>query len=374
MTHCSVLIATGLYPPEVGGPATYTRHLETSLPQHGVSVHVLPFRRVRAYPTIVRHIAYLVLLLREGSNADVIYAQDPVSVGLPAMIASFLMRKPFMLKVVGDYAWEQASQRFSYAGTPDSFQKDDLHIVARVLRAIERFVARRAHYVVVPSSYLGTLVAQWGVSKKKIIVIKNGIEPLDNTGSKQVIRGLLKYRGKLIVSVGRLVPWKGFELLIKSLPAIRKDFPDTKLLIIGSGPLMDTLEARARSMGLSNDVIFTGGLERDVVIRYIRAADVFALNTGYEGLSHQILEVMSVGVPVITTRVGGNPEVITHGVDGFLLRYNDAKGFRDTIKKVLSDAPLCTRIVQSAKKRVQDFSNERMVDETSVLLKKVCAS
>src|SRR3989344_2242944 len=103
-----VLIATGLYPPEIGGPATYSKCLEELLPAQGIKVAVLPFSRVRRWPKVVRHIAYFFLVLREGYRTDAVYAQDPVSVGLPAFFGAFLMRKPFFLKVVGDYAWEQS--------------------------------------------------------------------------------------------------------------------------------------------------------------------------------------------------------------------------------------------------------------------------
>ncbi len=366
-----ILIATGLYPPEIGGPATYSAHLKRSLPAHGIEVVILPFSRVRQYWKVVRHLVYFYLAFKEGKRTDLIYAQDPVSVGVPALCAAFLLRKPYMLKIVGDYAWEQASQRFGYAGTPDAFQDAEIHIIAKIFRTLERFVARQAHVVVVPSKYLGGIVRLWGVPEEKIAVIKNGIESFQDTGSKSVIRGLFKFHGKLIISVGRLVPWKGFDLLIRILPAIKKNYPDTKLLIIGSGPLMDVLEKKSVQMGLMNDVVFTGALERDILIRYIRASDVFALNTSYEGLSHQILEVMAVGVPVVTTRVGGNPEVITHGVDGYLLKHNDAKGFRETIMKLLGDSGLRTRTVANAKRKITQFSNERMVAETAALLKTI---
>ena len=369
-----IVIATGLYPPEIGGPATYSSYLERRFPTLGIDVVVVPFRRARRYWKIIRHTVYFYLVFKAVRHAELVYAQDPVSVGLPAFLAAFILRKHFVLKVVGDYAWEQATQRFGYSGTPDSFQNAQVHFFARLLRSLERFVARRAATVVVPSKYLGKLVKTWGVPASRIKVITNGIESFGETGTKQVIRGMLKFHGKLIVSVGRLVPWKGFDLLIKILPSIRRDFPETKLLIVGSGPLMKTLEDQAEAAGLRNEVIFTGALERDVLVRYVRASDVFVLNTAYEGLSHQILEVMAIGVPVITTNVGGNPEVITHGVDGYLLKQNDMKGFRETIRTVLADPALRTKLVTAGKKKVSNFSNERMADEAAALLKKICAS
>ena len=107
MNNKKILLATGLYPPESGGPATYTKVLYDELPGVGIGVAVVKFSAVRKFPVIIRHLVYVYLLLKKTASADYIYAMDPVSVGLPAYIASVVSRKPLVLKVVGDYAWEQ---------------------------------------------------------------------------------------------------------------------------------------------------------------------------------------------------------------------------------------------------------------------------
>lgn len=364
-----VLIATGVYPPEIGGPATYTRKLENALPALGFELIVLPFSKVKKLPKIIRHVMYFFLVIRESRKVDMIYAQDPISVGVPVALASFFTRKKFILKVVGDYAWEQSTQRFGYSDTLESFQYATLPFFPKVLRWIERKVADRAIRVVVPSKYLGKILSAWGISNKKITVIYNGIESLGDVGNKPVLRGLIKFHGKLIVSIGRLVPWKGFDTLITLLPELQKTFPGVKLLIIGSGPDSAALEKLAEEKGVADDVIFTGSLERDILIRYLRASDVFILNTSYEGFSHLILEALAVGIPTITTKVGGNVEIIEHARNGYLVKPNDSKGILQHTRALLADATLRASIVASAKRRVKQFSNERMIDETAKLLK-----
>ena len=118
-----ILVATGLYPPEEGGPATYAKALHDFLPKFNVEVVVLPFSQVRKYPPFVRHLVYLYLCLKYSKGTSIIYALDPVSVGLPACIASFLTKKKFVVKVVGDYAWEQGMQRFGVTELLDDFLK-----------------------------------------------------------------------------------------------------------------------------------------------------------------------------------------------------------------------------------------------------------
>ncbi len=367
-----ILVATGLYPPDVGSSATYAKALEGGLQKEGIAVSVLPFSRVRRLPILIRHLRYFFLALREGKHTDVIYAQDPFSVGLPAFFAARLSGKKFVLKVVGDFAWEQAVERFDFAGTLEAFQKAELSLLPGMMRWLERFVALRAERIVVPSKYLGTIVGRWGVPKKKIAVIYNGMEELADPGNKPVLRGLLKFHGKLIISVGRLVPWKGFGALIGMLAGMKKDFPDLKLMIVGNGPDLATLEEEAKRKGVADDVIFTGALPRDVLLRYIRASDLFILNSSSEGFSNQLFEAMAIGVPLIATKVGGNPEAIAHETEGFLVSPNDTARIEGYVRALFSDSGLRTRIISGAKRKVAEFSEERMLSETAKLLKKLC--
>lgn len=364
-----VLIATGLFPPEGGGPATYSKTLLDELPKHGFEVTVLPYSTVRSYPKFLRHTAYFFSLLRLSIQVkpEVIYAQDPLSVGLPAFLVALITRKKFLIKIVGDYAWEQASQRFGYEDTIESFQEATLPMVPSCMRTLQRFVARHALRVVVPSKYLGRIVGMWGVPKKNIVVIYNGVAP-EEVGLKQVIRGLLRYKGKLIISTGRLVPWKGFEALIRAHAKLRNTFEELSLLIVGSGPDQQKLEALATELGVFDSVIFTGNVERGVALRYMRAADVFVLNTEYEGFSHVLLEASTVGVPIVTTRVGGNPELIEDNINGYLVKPNDEAMLTHRIEKLLSSPETRLRIAGNAKKRVEKFSIPRMVEETARLI------
>jgi glycosyltransferase involved in cell wall biosynthesis len=204
-----ILITTELYPPELGGSAVYSKTLKEMLPVRGFQVTVLPFSQVRKYTKILRHLMYFFLILREGRDVDIVYAQDPISVGFPSMCAAFLLHKKFVLKMVRDYAWEQAVQRFGFLGTPEEFQSAKVPLGVDVLRHLERLVARSARIVVVPSKYLGTLVHLWGVSPKKVKLVYSGVEHLGDTGNKMVLRGLIHFHGSLLISVGRLVPWEG---------------------------------------------------------------------------------------------------------------------------------------------------------------------
>ncbi len=368
-----VLIATGLFPPEIGGPATYSKALASALPQHDIEPVVLPFREVKKYPKVFRHIVYMFKVFVRGRNCDVLYAQDTASVGWPALCANLFLWKKFVVRVPGDHAWEQGMQRFGVTELLDAFPlwSWKWHPWLMIIRALQLMVVRRANKLVVPSNYMKKIVSQWGVDPEKIVVINTAVEEMENPGNRMILRGLVKFRGKLIVSIGRLVTWKGFDALIRLMPRLKKEFPELKLLIIGGGPDLVRLEEEARKANVFDDVIFTGALEREVLLRYLRMSDVFVLNTAYEGLSHQILEALAVETPVITTDVGGNPEVIEDGKNGFLVPLGNVGVLRKRIETLLSDADARARFARAGKRTAKYFSEERMVAETAALLKQI---
>ncbi len=164
-----IVIATPLYPPEIGGPATYAKLLEEGLPGKDIEVELVKFSEVRHLPKLIRHIAYYHRVLRAARNADVVFALDPVSVGLPAMKAAQKAGKPFVVKIVGDYAWEQGQQRFGVTENLDEFVKSEQKsFFVRRLQKIQTYVAKNATRIIVPSEYLKGIVAAWGIPKEKI--------------------------------------------------------------------------------------------------------------------------------------------------------------------------------------------------------------
>ena len=349
-----VLIATGLYPPEIGGPATYTRLFEKELPAHGCEVEVLPFSAVRHFPKIIRHITYAWELMRLARSADVLLAQDTVSVGFPAAVVSKITGIPLVVRVPGDYAWEQGRQRFGVKENIDDFQYQKYGIAVELLRFLQKYTTRTAIKIIVPSKYLAGVISQWGSQSQKIEVVYNGVE-LSITPSMPEKRPI----GALITSVGRLVPWKGFRALIDM---VNRE-PDWFLAIIGDGPEKEVLENEA-----GKRVRLKGSLPREEMLGWCKVSDAFVLNSSYEGLSHTLLEVMSLGVPVVATNVGGNGEVIENGVDGMLVEHGDEKSLHDAIKAVLNNKTLARKLGKNAKKKAELFSIDHTVKATKTIL------
>lgn len=361
-----ILITTGLYPPDVGGPATYVKLLEKELPRKGFSVVVYPFSKVRHYPKLLRHVVYLFGVIQYGKNADMVYAQDPVSVGFSSMLAAKVLRKPLVLKVVGDYAWEQGVQRFGVKDSLDEFvkNKSSSPIMVRALKAIEYTVAKNAKKIIVPSIYLKNIVKAWGINEHKIRVVYNAFSTPHIEKTKEELRKSFRLDGNIVLSAGRLVPWKGFEKLIGAISKISKGDSSVTLLLAGSGPLYQHLQHFIYTLGVNDRVKLLGSVSHETLLEYVKAADIFVLNTAYEGLSHQLLEVMALGTPIITTRAGGNTELLKDKESGLLVEYNNQKEIEETIKKLLNDEPVRRKLSENAKEKAGEFTEERLIQET----------
>ena len=374
-----ILIATGIFPPQSGGPATYSKLLVEQLPVLGHEVSVMNFGDYLHLPKEVRHVVYTIRLFHASRRVDVVYAQDPVSVGLPAYIVSKLSRRSFLLKVVGDYAWEQGSQRYCvtdsldvFASATASFQTYPLAV--RLLKRIQRRVALGAKQVVVPSEYLKKILMAWGVPAERITVIYNGFKMPEvneaNEGARLATKKMLGLAKHSVVSVSRLVPWKGFDCVIDvavKLGALENVPTDFRLYIVGDGP--DRVKLEEKAARLKAPVTFVGKVEHEKVLAYLSACDVFVLNTSYEGFSHLLLEAMGCGVPIVTTPVGGNVELIADGKTGLLVGQNDEQALASAISRLLNDKSFASALAAAARARLSDFSDEKMLARLDVLLR-----
>jgi hypothetical protein len=198
MTMKRILITSGIFGPDIGGPASYARTMGTHLAQQGVEVVVLTYSSVRSHigdaalpfrvcriwkkiPWGIRHALFFIRGFFFARHADGILSLNAVSAGLPTRWISRLSGKPFIVRVAGDYAWEMAVQTGRTFLMIDEFQTSSKSGHVRRLDRTQRAVARRASKVIVPSKYLAEMVIGWGVQRERIEVIYNGVSgaPMD---------------------------------------------------------------------------------------------------------------------------------------------------------------------------------------------------
>ena len=357
-----LVIATPLYPPEIGGPATYAKLLEEKLPGKGIEVKLIKFDNVRRFPKVFRHIVFFWHIFRTLRNADFVLALDPVSTGLPACVAAWVARKPFIVKIVGDYAWEQGQQRFGITTTLDEFVKEaHVPFIVRLLRSVQSRVASSAKRVIVPSQFLKNIVAAWGIQREKIEVIYNAIS-LEERGS--VPEAVVRLPRPLIVTAGRLVPWKHVDGVIDAVAHV----PGVSLVIVGDGPERVALTCRANEK-LPRRFVFTGVVSHRDMLAVLKSADALILNSSYEGLSHLLIEAQTLGVLTIATDIGGNPEIIKDTDNGLLVSSGDTQALTKAIKRVFSDQELRAHLSARAVESAHRFSTEAMLSAILAIIK-----
>jgi glycosyltransferase involved in cell wall biosynthesis len=368
-----ILIVTGIFPPDIGGPATYVPQIAEGLAQRGHAVTVVtlsdrldhedggyPFRVIRLPRRAFKpwRMGRTVLaLLRLGRRADVLFVNG---LALESVLANFVLRKPLVMKVVGDLAWERATGRGWTADDFETFQRRRYGLRIELLKALRSWWTRRADRVIVPSRYLARWVVGWGVPAEKIVVIYNAVEPVDGVEPLPVpLKTPIK-----AVTVGRLIPLKRVDGLLEAL----KELPDLGLVVVGDGPERLRLERRARELGVSDRVYFAGQRSKKEALGLMAACDLFVLNSVHEGLPHVVLEAMALGLPVVATAAGGTPEVVRDGETGVLVpgRYGTLGA---SLSALARDPALRRRLGRAARQWIGErLSVENMIRLTEETL------
>lgn len=363
----NILFVAGIFPPDSGGPASYVPRIATALaPRHEILGVVTlsdvakvdddyPFRVIRI-PRQMNKLARVVRVVRTirrmARNADTVYLNGMVFEGILA--CKILSRRRVVVKVVGDLIWEKAQVWERTALTIDEFQTARHRLKWRLLRALQSWYTRRADIVITPSNYLARIVAGWRVPPERIRVVYNAAE----IDPRPPFEGEPPFD---LVTVARLVPWKGIEALID----LSKKRGWT-LKIVGDGPSRDELQARAAGVAT---VHFAGRVEAHQVIDEIRTARLFVLNSTYEGLPHVVLEAQAAGVPVVATDVGGTGEAVRDGETGLLVPCGDTDALERTIESLLASPARRRELTQNAAAALRErFSFAAMVHETGALL------
>ncbi len=380
-----LLIAADIFPPQTGGPATYSVGLANAFTEQGIDVRIVsltldstttmvrcPISVVKNKHKIIRYFEYFWLLLREGRKVDGIYAMGPVNAGLPALVAAKVLRKKFVVKVVGDYAWEQGTQRFGVVDLMDDFQGKKFSGVVGWLQGIEHLTVRMADQVIVPSKYLQKIVVGWGALHDKVTVIYNAISlskvqqavPVSNKPTEE----------QWVVTVGRLVPWKGVKELIEIMTELHKNFPHAQLKVLGDGPDRSRLEKTITECQAQTFVELLGNVSHETVLSYMKSSDVLVLNSGYEGLSHVLVEALNLDCRILASAIGGNGEVVIPHETGDLFPYNEKTEIQKKIRLALGGTmPLPFSGSLDRGIFFKKFEFTTMIQETKQLLATLCA-
>jgi len=316
------LLVTGIYPPDIGGPATFIPLLEKYLAGKGLSYKTLTLadnesemshlekekliRIKRAQSRLRRSCEVILRIFKEGRSAKYIFANGlHEEVGIALLL---IRRKKAIAKIVGDPVWERARNSGKTHLTMQDFNKRKKFKVQILFqRKLLKFSLNRFDLITCPSEELVKIIESWGV-QTPVILIQNGVQILPFEKHNPEVD---------IVSISRLVKWKNIDKLIEF--ASEGGF---SLAIIGTGPE----ESRLKNLSSrNNNIKFLGDLDRDSISEVLGKSQFFGLFSDYEGLSFSLLESMSRGVVPIVNSNPGNLAVVSDDINGIVISLANLK-------------------------------------------------
>lgn len=289
---------------------------------------------------------------------DIVHGQSPSSYGYG------LLRRPDMPFVVTLHSTSFGEFGF-YFGLPLSFINRNVvfaaikEVMSAFLTSIEYRCSDKV--IAVSRATAEETAAFYRLPKDRIVTIHNGIDLSSFTDLR--VEG--ENKEHTVLSVGRLTWRKGYKYLIESIPDILSEYPKARLLLVGEGDQRTPLQQHARKLGIENSVLFLGKVSAERLYSLYHEAEVYVQPSLYEPLGITILEAMSMRKPVVATRVGGIPEVITNGVEGILVKPGNSPQLAKAITNIFSDSSCSRRLGNSARKRVErEFTWEVIAKKT----------
>ena len=360
------------YYPHVGGAERQIQRLVPHLQVRGFEVCVITrhepglsrfeivngtpvYRLVCPGPKPLAALFYIgsAFILLSRLHPDLIHAHEILSPASAALLTKRFFGWPVIVKVLR------------------GGMRGDVYKLKRRLFWKQRFYAlcQGVDSFIVISHEIDQELTALGVPPEKRAFIPNGVDteifvPLTDPQKKHLRAQLhLPAESPLVVYLGRLTFEKRVDHLIQIWPKITETFPQAHLLIVGSGP--EETKLRAQSMPIPG-IQFTGQVND--ALSYLQAADLFVLPSATEGLSNSLLEALATRLPVLATAVGGTPDVITHGVNGYLIPPDDLPALSAGLRTLLADPTLGASLGMQGRQRIQtDFSLESVAGRLAVL-------
>jgi glycogen(starch) synthase len=367
-----IALMPSAYPPQVGGVEELSRQLALTLRDAGDDVEIwtsqlehrdpassseqdgvvvrrfpmpLPGLRPQSWPPVLSTGRRTLADLRrtaESFRPDVLHVQCFGPNGVYATALSRSTGIPLVVSLQGETAMDDH----------DIFER------SHTMRVALRAGLRRAAAVTGCSRFTLDDAARFGLPAGAGEVVFNGVA-LDQPLSPPPESGGRRY----VLAIGRVVPKKGFDLLIRGFAQIADRHPDVDLRIGGTGSALGELTVQAESLGLGKRVRFLGRQDRADVAALMAGADVVAMPSRLEPFGIVVLEGWRAGAPVLCTSRGGPPEFVDDGVTGLLVDPFDTDAVATALDRLLGDAALRTAVGTAGARRVQDFGWPQITEE-----------
>lgn len=374
-TKKGIVIAAGIFPPDIGGPATFVYNLGPRLSAQGVDLTVVTYsdsigdsghkfdydvvRISRKIPFGVRHLLYLFWLFLATVNHDLIYAQDVTAAGLPALLVKKLLRKKMIIRIGGDLLWERLAESGKTELSMSRFYESGLHKNSLVFK-IGKMVLNNCDKIFVTAENLKELyVKYYGIGEDKIELLHN---PLPDLGS-MAAPDHSQYKERIVLFAGRLIRYKNLDKLIKIFLEIYEDIKPAKLIIVGEGPESENIRMKIKEGSLGR-VELLDKLPHKEVIDRIRDSQLCVSSATTEYNPNFILEALSLGKKVLLNVDNG----LTIKLPSDFL-FEDEGDFKTKMRRLLLNEIDMSEEQNKIKNMSAENSWERMVDRHLLLFK-----
>jgi glycosyltransferase involved in cell wall biosynthesis len=349
----NILITVGIFPPDIGGPASFVPKISDFLIENGHNVKIICLSEVgnihtednldvvrikRSNNLPIRWIKTIYQIVKNGRRSDLIFVNG---LGLESAIANLILQKQLIRKIVGDPVWERAYNKKRITESFDDFQNNKHSFLIEVQKLLRNWSINSAEIVITPSDHLKSFVSGIGYSKK-ILKINNGVNITDINRANESKADI-----NLII-ISRLVVQKNINIVIEAMKLL--DNKNLKLSIIGEGGEFSKLESAIHDLNLQNQVKLLGKIDNNKISQFLLTADIFIQASDYEGLPHSVLEAINYEVPILSTETGGCKDLLNDGERGFIIPMPpDKKVIAENISFIIENKAEATKRANEAK-------------------------
>ena len=349
----NILITVGIFPPDIGGPASFVPKISNFLIENGHNVKiiclsevsnnhiednldVIRIRRSNSLP--IRWLKTIYQIVKNGRNSDLIFVNG---LGVESAIAALMLKKKLIRKIVGDPVWERAYNQKRTIESFDEFQNNKHSFLIEVQKLLRNWSVNSAEVVITPSDHLKNFVSELGFNNE-ILKINNGVDITD-------IKRTNVHKADInLLIISRLVIQKNINIVIEAMELL--DNKKVKLSIIGEGGEFNKLEGVIHELNLQNRVQLLGKIDNNKISQFLLNADIFIQASDYEGLPHSVLEAINYEVPILSTEVGGCKDLLNDGERGFIIPIPpDKKIIAENITYIIDNKDEATKRADAAK-------------------------
>jgi glycosyltransferase involved in cell wall biosynthesis len=357
----NILITVGIFPPDIGGPASFVPKISDFLIENGHNVKIICLSEVgnintednfdvirikRSNNLPIRWIKTIYQIVKNGRRSDLIFVNG---LGVESAIANLILQKQLIRKIVGDPVWERAYNKKRITESFDDFQNNKHSFLIEVQKLLRNWSINSAEIVITPSDHLKSFVSGIGYSKK-ILKINNGVNITDINRANESKADI-----NLII-ISRLVVQKNINIVIEAMKLL--DNKNLKLSIIGEGGEFSKLESTIHDLNLQNQVQLLGKIDNNKISQFLLTADIFIQASDYEGLPHSVLEAINYEVPILSTETGGCKDLLNDGERGFIIPMPpDKKVIAENISFIIENKAEATKRANEAKSFINKKHN-----------------